>query len=390
MKLNQIKMYPLTSTQKILFWPVISCIFFLFTTSILTIAPHENIDLFLWNIFAILVLWRSPKKGLYVCYSVLVIFGLIKHLQLENHHVWQIGLEFSFGLSFLIYYLSYRMSQRQVFSHEKDYYDLKKLTEQRELAFEEHLKKAESEKGLLNDRIDLLKKEISEKLQENQSTELLVETLKKDVSIKEQSIDSLRAEMEGRDRIFATLQAELMDLRDQMETLSDVDKLKKMNQELLDELNSIRVENYELKLKKEVQTAPIAVETAKESVPETIDLVDEEEKRALLKEYEEKISEMKDAECSLKQLKKQFKEKSDILHETRTELFYTKNQLLTTEREKEIEKLEPCSLEWEFAEELQQENEQLEKENQELTELVSILMDEIQQKEGPEQPNLPL
>lgn len=387
MKLSQIKTYPLTATQKILFWPVISCIFFLFTTSILAIGPHENIDLFLWNIFSLLILWRYPKKGVYFCYSILCILGLIKHVQLQDYHVWQLGLELSFGLSFLIFYLSYRMSQKQVFFYEKDYFDLKKQFDLNHHSYKESLKKSESEKGLLEDRIDLLKKEIQEKQNEIQSIDLLVETLKSDIHAKEEKISHLESEMEKRDQTFAQMQAEMLDLNDRIEGISDLEKLKNSNQELLEELNKLRVEKYQNNLMEESPKT----ETPKVSTSEQPS-VEEEEKSKLLEEYEEKISQMKDAQHSLQQLKKQFKEKNDLLHETRSELFHAQNQLLAIERENELQKLEPCSLEWQFAQELQQENEQLEKENEELTELVSFLMEEISKNEDPpkeNQPNFP-
>ena len=77
-----------------------------------------------------------------------------------------------------------------------------------------------------------------------------------------------------------------------------------------------------------------------------------------------------------KQLKKQFDEKNQILHETRSNLFVTDTELQRLKIEKEALELNPLPKEVERElETLSEHVLALEEENQELQELISVLTD---------------
>lgn len=204
-------------------------------------------------------------------------------------------------------------------------------------------KEADQEAADLEEQLAAARKEV----------ERIAKPLEEDLKIAREKIDSLHFEYEKTSQEASRARDHLLKLT---EIQTERNFLKERLQAALDELAVAKT------------VSPVEKERVIEVIPEAV----QEE----LKVAKGKIIHLSQIESLFKQLKMQFEEKNQILHEARTQLFKTDTELQKLKIEKAALELTPLPKEVE--EELQQQTVQisdLEEENQELQELITILSD---------------
>lgn len=356
----------LTVSQKILFWQFIGPLSFVFTSTLFTLNKTANTDLFLCMFFGTLLIWKDLRKGWIFATALWLISIAFKHLQLEEGHLWQFGLEFSVALGCLLTYLCLKESAQKVHAIDSERQDQLDRTLFLEETFIQKQKQLESEKGLLEDRFSLLKKELAESEQKLHSLEQLTDALRYSLEEKEHVKEQDQYTKTEKDRTISQLQFEVVDLKEKLKALDDIDSIRANNQKLLKEVNQYRVSAYQSELlvkglqeqleKSKKQVANLETEEkllqsqrviesleqklnenqlqANEDKYETLKLAFDKNVE-LLKSYEERFKELKPSEDALKQLRKQFVQKNEVLQQARKELFEMETELLALKKEQQ-------------------------------------------------------
>ncbi len=413
--------------EKILLWLLLGPTFLLlslFLASSYLPSYHEFWFIVLAGLF---LLWKFPRIGLIGALSLLVLASLWKHRSLTGHS-WQIGLESSLALGLIITGSSLKRwgsyvgsLQERLIGQEKNYASLALKAKEREECLEKEREDLQTAVAKLQGeqvKMGTAHSSLSELVLVLQGTldelGLEKETLLKE--IREKSYALLRVKEE-----FEIQQVEKASLKDE-------ESLKKKNDALQEELNQTRVDKYQANLINENLALLLSKETVKlrdasnmlektgserraleESLKEKTLYLEElskalaeekqrgstqvlaeagtlkrevlslkeklEEKKLLLKMYEEKFDEARKLESSYLQLRKQFEEKGELLHQTRGELFRVETRALAFEREKGLSLLEEKE-EWVQILPLLRELEEREKEREELLQIVTHLMQE--------------
>lgn len=235
-----------------------------------------------------------------------------------------------------------------------------------------------SEKEELQAELALKERELTEALQKNLQPQESLESRKTEEFLRKQIEDrdyklymQVRRQAESQKQLLVQ-QSLLQEYKKAANQQKGNEKELFQKQEMRSKLNHVRTENYQLKLDNESLLAAVArvskrvTEDAKRSKKEVH--FDEEEKKALLH-----------TQSLYKQLKVQFDQKSQILHQTRAELFKKESELLALLRANEISSLD-CNenealLEKELVR-LQQDQDSCLAENAELVELMSKVLGE--------------
>lgn len=396
-------------------------------------SAHPSI---IWTaaIIGLVLIWKLPRIGLISSLLFLLAVSLFSHLK-THHHLWQAGLEITIAIGLVITHFSFSL-----FHH---------LVESLERRGEENEKEllALQEKNKLD--LDLFQKEKDSFVSQQTQFEKDQIELEQKLSMAFAFTDTLQTTLEASKQIdleYHDLTCSYALLKEEKEALKDAELLKKNNLELLQKLNQIRVEKFQVHLINEALARFLSKESVKNK--EAIDqaklkeeelhkvqedlkgyqkelllaesklneltshnsLLQEElskekqishtqylsetnslkkEVQALLEKIEEKnlllqsndkgLVEARKAEHSYLELRKQFEEKSQLLHQTRGELFIMETQVLALRKEQEEALLESSdqSLIATLVQ-LQKENEQLDEEVQELRKVITGLL--IQEK----------
>lgn len=404
----------LTRTQRIQSWQFLGPLSLLFTASLLSMGQAANTDLLLCMLFGSLLIWKEPKRGWIFSLSLLSLSIFLKHLQIEEDHLWQLGLETCVAIGHILTYLGLKESsigvddlQEENKAHLDEIFQIE----------EKHLAKArllDSQKGLLEDRLDLLKKELYEKQEKVESLENLNDTLRKNHQNTESPVNVAEIDRK-KDRLILELQFEMAEVKEELEGLQDVQRIRENNRKLIQELNKHRVDAYQSKLtvdmlrqmlanlkekssnddtQEKLLQAQRVIESLEEQIANQVADQTTEKYQALQKEfqkntellrtYETKFQELKSQETALKQLRKQFVEKGDVLQQTRKELFQTENELLAMRKDQEEWALhgsmDLSGLMADF-QALFHTMSKLEEENEQLSEVITELMEDPEAKE---------
>ncbi len=159
---------------------------------------------------------------------------------------------------------------------------------------------------------------------------------------------------------------------------SKQEKDKKLKKSFLDELNRLRAEKFQLKLFLQDQAK------SKNSLNDNLRKKIKTDLRSIDLEPEE-VDRLKQTEALYKQLSEQFREKNEVLHRTRVELFKLEGDKLSAEQALEQVRCEDKGERKYYLEQLntlEQEAKKLEEEVQDLDQLVSFLMGKVRKYEN--------
>jgi DNA repair exonuclease SbcCD ATPase subunit len=364
---------------------------------------------------------RLQMRGCYYALALLGVFAAFKHAFFTTDHLWQLGIEGSLVLAFFILALASEQAAVSIASLQQQL-----QTRQATVAnLEDELAKAQeahlAQQMTLSEKVCSLQKELEE-LQADHSSILILNDVLRKTTARSESALAAKGDLEWH---IAFLKAELQETRKDLERVADIEALAVQNRELLQELNAARCAKEQTHLINETLARLYARESlkAKEADQEAADLTSQlsaarkevervsislQEQLAIARNQvdtltvqlerastvqkfhevkgdpqlveklayaEQKMVHLSQMEPLLKQLRKQFEEKAQVLQETRTHLFRTDTELQKALLEKTALELSSFP---EMEQELQVLGEQveaLEEENEQLQELVSALTD---------------
>jgi len=350
-------------------------------------------------------------RGMIYSLILLTISGAISHGFFVTDHLFQLGLETSLALAFFITALSFEEESSSAKFFEGQIQIKKSALENLEAELKKHEENATLYKRAMQEKVEMFQKELEELQIEHSSILILNDVLRKSsakLHLENNSLEKLDQDQKVR---YEILRNELVTLQNDYQRISNYETLATANRELTSELNGARFkaeqtalinetlnrlfERESLKAKeagveasayaeqldfsrKEVMRLQKVVEAISQEPkqdPETV------EKLAYL---ERKMVQLSQTEPMLRQLKKQFEERNQTLHETRSELFKVDTELKRVAMEKVALELNPIPKEFEA--ELLSLGEKvtfLEDENQQLQELIEKLMAGSQDEEKP-------
>ncbi len=387
----------------------------LFLSLCAAIQREGNFDLAIASAVGIYLCFSLKRRGLFYSLAILFLGALAKHFFFLDSHLWQLGVECSVALGFVICSLS----AEQLYSQEEA---VEARMESQRSAIcnleEEASRKAEEaleEKMALQERLSELQKELDDAYSELSSLQILNDVIRKS-SVKNEEAESRLAEKER--RIGSLLQ--------EIEALSQPSDGASESAALLEELNAARVEREQTSLINETlvrmhraadrkardllaqnelledriealsQTQSEGEELIKAELQETrmqmANLIEQrtfaiESERRQWKEqiserdrtialFQERIQALSETQALYFQLKKQFEEKNKVLHETRQALFRVETALQAAQIEQRWEEVEFPLFESMLASQvviLEEEKQTLASENAELSEIIGML-----------------
>ncbi len=333
--------------------------------ALLLAGKTANYDLLL---VALVGTWLCVQSGLRGCAYALAMLGISmagKHLWFTERHLWQLGLEGSVGLSFFVSTLS-SQQMAQVFETLQLHSETKaKTIAHLEEELVQQRAEAVQEQATWTEKLGLERQTLEEVQTELFSVTMLNDVLRKSNASEVRAKEKLADEVLQLERLTGQLRAELEFTQQELSRLSSEDTLAQQNKALFSELNAARV--------KEAQTHLIN-ETLARLHAKVVG--EKEEIRAELEKLVQAHLEKRPAEPPgqyeqlYKQLKGQFEEKNNLLHQTRKELFRADTELQTLKLEMENEALQMNPL----SESVRADIDQALDEHKLLEELVSHLM----------------
>ena len=379
------------------------------TLSIASIYSTYSLELPVFVLFSLLLLFTQPKKGWKFALGGLFVLSLFRHFFLKTSHIWELGLESSLSLGVLVTQLSLDQVKSFVKGFKGEVINHKNLLQEQFQIAESDKLTWEKQKVIYGKKEELLQEEILKLQKENTDIQQIKEVLAK--NLEELSIDNQDLSLEKAKAVVESRRnsALLQEVQEELLALQNKETLYQEKQNLLTRLNQVRVENYQLhlqidalrhqrnlishsvgsseeveRLKLQLEQTSLALQEAKKEKNDLSLEIDLQEKTQRLQEQEEKVEELtqmlknhreeltnlRKVRSSYHQLKVQFEEKKKVLHLARKEIFQLNTEKETLEKreiEKEYEQekiLQDQFAEYSFLEVLV---EQLEKENQMLT-----------------------
>ncbi len=333
------------------------------------------------------------------CYSFLLlgVGAVIRHGFFVSDHLWQLGLEGSLACAFLITALAFEQKNILVESLESQIGTGKAALKNLEEELAKTQETSQEQQIIFQEKVAGLQKEFEDLQTEHSSILILNEVLRKTTARHAQESETLSANLLDLQRQMALLKAEYAECQNDLTRLANSDAMATQNRELIKELNAVRYEKEQTHLINETLARLYARENlkAKESEQEVSSLADQlaaahREVHRITQSREhppqiaeqlafakEKMMHLSQIEPLFKQLKKQFEEKNQVLHETRSELFKSDTELQKLKIEKMALEFNPIPKEAE--EEIHALSAQilaLEEENRQMEELISVLTDD--------------
>ncbi len=352
--------------RKIQFWTILGPVFLILSLSL------ADTPLLLITLFSLLLCFKYGSKGLSFSLFVLLVFSSYNHLiALSERHLWNLGLESSIALGLVITSFSFDYISSFIESFKGTFRDnIKELEEK--LTIKESKNKQLIDELQVN--IEHLKNDIEEKRDEMAALHSLNDTLKRSSEDNLKGKEALSFEIVQKERRIEEVETELDEIQEKIALLKDEEFLKDKNLELSQLLQTAKIETDQEKFKNEDLLKQLSFERQKREALENnqnpdqsliiqnlnneialandkiIELqnnsqttVNSEEleqmklklkdKNSLLMSYEKKFTELNKVNGLLLQLKDQFNEKNQVLHQTRSELFHVREELIAIKRD---------------------------------------------------------
>lgn len=385
----------------------------LLATLSLALQGGANYDLAVAAAAGLFLSFSLRMRGFFYSLALLTLGAIPKHLLFLDSHLWQMGVEVSLSIGYAICALS-----SELFHARESSLEARLESQGRAIGnFEEEASRSRQEalqeKIALQSRLAELQKELDEAEAEMASLRILNDVVRKSSLKKEEDT----AKIAEKERRIAELLGEIEQLMESRPT--DASLLKEENERLLQELNAARVEREQTCLINETlaRMHAAADRKAREQTRETERLQEQmeallqsqSEREALLHEarmkmtaaveierrewseqlserdrtitlFQERIRALSETQALYFQLKKQFDEKNEVLHQTRQELFRAETALQAAQIDQKWEEVEFPLFESMLASEvalLEDEKRLLEGENRELSEIIGILSEPL-------------
>jgi len=396
-------------------------LFLLLAAILILKLPTFNYDLLFVAVFGLFLTAKWRIQGCIAALLLLAFSAGAKHVFTPTHHMWQAGLESSVGIALFISALIFEgnskwavTKQNELERNEKTILFLEEdLSQQKELTAKEIAAGTE--------KLAALRVLLEESESSISTLQVLNDVLRKGNA---KSIDEREAaltQVRMFDRKEGLLLEEIDSLQRELNRLAKESSLAQQNKELFNELNESRlmeaqthlinetlvrlhakenqkVRSYEEKLcgiEEELSNVTRALEQMQKERNELkgeLELLSQkpalstEEKEDLLKQievHETRVSQYRQMELLYRQLKVQFEEKNQILHEARRDLFRADTELQTVKQklhEKEFDSNPVAKEIYLELDSLEEENANLKQENEELHAVVSSLMNDSVKK----------
>lgn len=384
---------------------------------------------------------RWQLRGCYYALALLGIAAALKHAFFTTDHLWQLGIEGSLACSFFITALSFEQGTLFLESLSQQMETRKAALDNLEEELARVRESALSQQIAFQEKIAQLQKEFDELQTDHSSLLILNEVLRKTTARHLQEKETLAINALDHERQIALLKEERDESEKELCRLSSTEALAIQNRELMKELNAARYDKEQthlinetlarlyaretLKVKEvneeasaladQLAAARHHVERAERSLHEQLatcrneiatltaqldkanqeahqgrlaldKLTEVTQRKPVDPHLEEELSfarqkmiHLSQVEPLFLQLKKQFEEKNQVLHQTRSHLFLADTELQRLKMEKASLELNPLPKEVEVEiQELGDHIQRLEEENGQLQELVTFLSKEPQ------------
>lgn len=373
------RILPDKSSELILFWVALPGVLFLLNIGVSLLKPCSFTRFLPFlTIASAAATWRFKTLGIsasFACFFYVVWFFFPDLAQEEK--LWQMGTIFTLTLNLFILLLASEEMAACIEQVGTQNDQLLKLTHQKELDLQ-HLKMASAEKEEeLSREIEKLKSEAElrriEKISEMEKLELIhaeidMLNLQKDAFIEESKkaresvVEKVQLLEEQKERC-ASLQKEFSEASQKLSAAqAEIDRgellqeelnisylaKEKLEKELFDASQKVKLSQEELKQlqeqKEQLENSLVELQLALNESKEKILTL---EKRPVqidelnVEAFAECKKALARAEGVVKQQRLQFKEKNDILSQTRQDLFQTQSKLLLLERETYLAELDP-------------------------------------------------
>jgi hypothetical protein len=381
--------------QILLRQPVIWGPIFLICT--IALAARVPFDLLFLALSGLYLSAQWKMRGCVYALVLLFIAASLRHLFYLEDHLFQLGLEGSLAVAFFVTALAFEQGATFIESLTSQIETRKAAVTNLEEEMEKMQQSAQELQISFQEKVATLQKELEELQADHSSILILNEVLRKNAARHMGEAENFRCRAE-------TLQSELESAEKDLAFLKETDAVVIQNRELMAELNAARYEKEQTHLINETLARLYARENfkAKEIEQEVADYQEQlkeadrmferlsleahrvreelqqvaqiqnernflKERLQIAQEELELASNRKTVEPLYLQLKKQFEEKNQILHQVRSELFKADTELQRLKIEKAALELNPIPKEFERElEDLVLQVEVLEEENAQL------------------------
>ncbi len=403
-----------------------------------------NYDLLFVAICGLFLTAKWKTRGLVAAVLLLAFSAGAKHVLFPHHHAWQAGLEGAIGLALFISALVFEEGSKWVFTQQSEVERNEKtiLFLEEDLSQQKELAAVEAAAAL--EKLDAMRLQFEESNSEIFTLQVLNDVFRKSTAKSIEEKEAAISQARQFTRKEGQLLEEIDSLQKELIRLANESALAQQNKQLFEELNEARVQKEQTHLindttqrlardlEKQLQNANARLEELNEMTrhsakdletklmemerqlqeasfdkanadarleelsmqleavrslqvePEQQVLSSEEKEQLTLQieAYQTRLEKYMHMEQLFRQLKAQFEEKNQILHQTRKELFQSDTELQTIKQKLQEKDLESNPISKEIHLEIdaiEGENRLLGQENEALQELVTHLMQQQQE-----------
>ncbi|MBN1914361.1 MAG: hypothetical protein JW769_00530 [Parachlamydiales bacterium] len=376
-------------SERILFLSLLGPIF-LAISFLLLLLGEGNYSLLIFAVLlGVMGIWRWQKRGLFLAVTVLFSTGLVEHAWIYQHHLWNLGIETALILSLYICYQGFDFVRLSVEKEKETQRNLQKNCN----VFTQEI---EREKGIysahytdLQNKYIALEKGIAQKEEKISSYGILMNELQEKTETYKKELDGKEQVLKEKEQCISLLQKELKDITAKQEGLLS---LQEKNQALIKQAalleekicaldqSSVSVKQQLLEEIEQKRLLRQQLEEQKEKFLVQEKQFKEKSKQAMSHSKVLFPGKKQNMAANYIELRKQFEAKTEVLHQTRKELFAAQEKCLAISLGEQYRLLEPSALEevlWKNMVEVEEERTRLEQENSLLEDLVSYLQEQI-------------
>ena len=368
---------------------ILGPLFLLFAAVLILKVPSVyNYDLLCVTILGLFLIAKWRTHGCIAALLLLAFSAGAKHAFFPTHHAWQAGLECSIGIAFFISALVFEegskwslSKQSEVERNEKTILFLEEdLSEQKALLAKEVAAAAE--------RLGALRLQLEEAEAAGSTLQVLNDVLRKSSAKAIEEKEEMGRQARMFDRKEGLLLEEIASLQAELNRLGNESALIEQNRQLFNELNATRLLEAQTQLVNETLVRLHAKENQKvreyeAKLIEKSEPVVPEELTQQLSIYQTRLEQYRHMELLYRQLKGQFEEKNEMLHQVRRELFHADTELQTAKQKLQEKELDTNPVGRDVYLEMDAMEEEckiLQLENEELQAIVSTLMNDSVKK----------
>lgn len=222
--------------------------FFLFLSLSLSHLKHlPNYDLWVFIPLSFLLMWKYSSKGFFASFALLIAVSTVKHFFLP-FHFWQLGLEATIATGLLITYYSLAESSSVFGFFEGQIHEQKEAYTSLQSELLDKETSLQNEKEVLHNSLTKLEDDLRLLNQKNASLQGLTDTLQIELNSITTEKNTLFGDLFQKNKALKHLKFRYDDLQIEQAKLQDAANLKRRNHELLNQLNTARVDKYQTHL----------------------------------------------------------------------------------------------------------------------------------------------